>query len=115
MLFRSVLASADRVLLVVAADPVGVARGVAAGRLLASELPGAAAQMEVTINGATDRRAAVDAVSTLERHLGRPVVTSLPFEARCDAAQWEGCTVPELTRRSAYWNAVGAMAKAVAA
>lgn len=112
---RSVLVAADRVLLVVAADPVGVARGIAAGRLLASELPEAAAQMEVTVNGATDRRAAVDAVSTLERHLGRPVVTSLPFEAKCDAAQWEGCTVPELTRRSAYWSAVGAMAKAVAA
>lgn len=112
---RRVLAAADRVLIVVGTDPVGIARGITAYRTLDAEMPEAAARAEIVMNGVSDRRAGAEGARALDRHLAVPVAARLPFDPRCASALWEGCTVPELARRSTYWRAVSAMARGAAA
>lgn len=103
---RHVLRRADRIVLVIGADPVALARGITAYRTLAAEMADRASAVEVVVNAPPDRRAFLECQRVIERHLGVPVRATLPADSHCNASLREGCTVPELGRRSAYWRAI---------
>jgi len=106
---RSVLERADRVLLVVAGDPIGVRRGMHAIDALRQELPGVDERVEVVANRVPARRETeiADAVRT---HLGRPVVASIGMDRHAETALWRGCLAADLSRRSPLWTSARAIA-----
>lgn len=99
---RTVLTRADRIVMVVAGDPIGIRRGLHALDALRRELPSAADRVELVANRVPSGRAPeiADAIRT---HLGRAVAASIGSDRHAEAALWRGCLIGEITRRSPLW------------
>ncbi|MFM7059949.1 MAG: CpaE family protein [Actinomycetes bacterium] len=104
LLTRMVLERADRIILVVAGDPIGLRRGIGARDALVCELPGASAPLEVVVNRvpATRVREVGAAIGT---HLGLPVAATIGIDRSADTALWRGCLTSEVGGRSSIWSA----------
>lgn len=99
---RTVLSLADRVVLVVAGDPIGIRRAVHAVAALDRELRDVTDRIEVVANRVPLRRHA-EVVDAIRTHLGRSVVASIGIDRHAEPALWQGCLTADLTRRSDLW------------
>lgn len=106
---RTVLERADRIILVVAGDPIGLRRGIGAHEALRRELPGAGTPVEIVLNRVQATRSR-EVEAAIGHHLGLPVVASIGVDRHADAALWRGCLTNEVTRRSPLWTAARALA-----
>jgi Flp pilus assembly CpaE family ATPase len=104
-----VLERADRIILVVAGDPVGLRRGIGAYEALRRDLPGAAAPIEIVLNHVQPTRAR-EAGAAIAHHLGLPVIAAIGVDRHAHAALWRGCLTNEVARRSPVWTAARALA-----
>ena len=106
----STLASADRILLVAAADPVGLQRAVRAGISLADESQSGPVDVVVTRvrRGPVPGRSPHNHIrELLSRHLGRSPIAMVPSDRpACDRALAQGRTLREVAPSSAARTAM---------
>jgi MinD-like ATPase involved in chromosome partitioning or flagellar assembly len=109
---RSTLAIADRVIQVAGASPVALRRAISATRSLAIEIPKAATNVELVLNGAPRSRSRFREIeSALIQHLERRPVAAIPSEPLCDSALWNGQLVSEVAPRSQFSQAINSLAE----
>jgi MinD-like ATPase involved in chromosome partitioning or flagellar assembly len=101
---RTVLERADRVVYVVAGDPIGIRRARQAHDALHQELPAVAPQLDVVVNRVPHgrEREIADSVRTL---LGLPTSALVPPDRAADRALWRGCLTRDVVRNSPLWSA----------
>lgn len=100
---RAVLERADRVVLVVGGDPIGIRRGLHAFDALGAAVADAADRVEVVANHVPPRRDA-EITAAIRTHLGLSVRASIGLDRHAGAAMWRGCLTSDLTRRSPLWT-----------
>ncbi len=94
---------ADRILLVAAADPVGLRRGVIAHRQLADRDHGRVSDVSVVLNRVPrSARHAQDCSRAVESWIGAPPAALLPFEPTFTRAVWEGRPLHSVAPRSPW-------------
>ena len=102
---RIALELADTVLLVVAADPIGLRRGIVAHRTLAGALPRAAGRSAVVLDRAPAvARRAQEASGAVSEWTGHPPRAILPEEPAFERVVWEGRPLGVVRRRSRWWR-----------
>jgi MinD-like ATPase involved in chromosome partitioning or flagellar assembly len=108
------LEHAETVLLVVAADPVGLRRGIVAQRQLASR--GGALGVDVVLNRLPQHgRRLQDCSRAVEAWIGSPPVAFLPHEPAFTRVAWEGRALHAVAPRSRWLRELRGLAAAVAA
>lgn len=109
---RSTLAIADRVIQVAGASPVALRRAISATRSLAIEIPKAATNVELVLNGAPRSRSRFREIeSALIQHLERRPVAAIPSEPLCESALWNGELVSDIAPRSQFSQAINSLAE----
>ena len=94
---------ADLALLVVAADPVGLRRGVVAHRQLTDRAPATAADVSVVLNRMPrSARHAQDCSRAVESWVGTPPAALLSFEPTFSRVVWEGRPLHAVAPRSPW-------------
>jgi MinD-like ATPase involved in chromosome partitioning or flagellar assembly len=100
---RTTLDGADEVLLVVAADPIGLRRGIVAHRTLVDALPRAGAAAGVVLNRVPSAaRRAQEASAAVSEWTGAPPRALLPAERAFDRVVWEGRPLHAVRARSPW-------------
>lgn len=110
LLGRVALREATGVVLVVAADPVGMRRGLLAHRQLADALPDAAERTVVALNRVPGGARAQQCSVEVERWTGRPPVALLPPEPAFARAVWEGRLLRHVAPRASWLRELRALA-----
>lgn len=107
---RAVLARADRIVLVVAGDPIGIRRGLGTHDSLGRELAGVSAPIEVVVNRVPATRGR-EVEAAIASRTGLPVVATVGVDRHADTALWRGCLTNDVGRRSPVWSATSDMAR----
>ncbi len=103
MMTRLALGAADRVVMVVAGDPIGLRRAIFAYQQLRESLPAAAERTEVILNRIPVAARRVQECSiAIEQWTGRPPVALLPEEPAFGRVVWEGRILHEIAPRSRW-------------
>ncbi|MBK5289671.1 MAG: chromosome partitioning protein [Acidimicrobiia bacterium] len=103
LLTRIALERADDILLVAAADPVGLRRAVVAHRNLTEGLPDASRKVRVVLNRAPRAgRRLQECSRSVEEWMGDVPAALLPEEAALGRVGWEGRPLTEIAPRSRW-------------
>jgi MinD-like ATPase involved in chromosome partitioning or flagellar assembly len=113
---RIVLELADEVLLVVAADPIGLRRGIVAHRTLAEALPRVGSRATVVLNRIpAQARRVQEASAAVSEWTGAPPRALLPVEPAFDRVRWEGRPLAAVRRRSPWLRELRGLVGGIAA
>ena len=109
------LATADDVLVVTSADPVGIRRGIVAHRTLADARPGVAARTRVLLNRMPrSARRAQECSAQVSEWTGHPPAALLPSEPQLERTVWEGRVLQELVPRSPWLRELRSLVPVIA-
>ncbi len=105
---RVALELADDIVLVAAADPVGLRRAVVAHRNLTDDLPGTEKKVRIALNRAPRAgRRLQDCSRSIEEWMGVVPTAILPDEPALSRVAWEGRSLHEIAPRSRWLREMG--------
>jgi Mrp family chromosome partitioning ATPase len=114
LMTRLALAEADRVVMVVAADPIGIRRAIFAHHQLHESMPAAVERAGVVLNRVpTGARHVQECSAAVERWTGAPPLSLLPVEPAFTRVVWEGRTLFEVAPRARWLRELGPLAREV--
>ncbi len=109
------LERADEVVMVTAADPVGLRRAVVAHRTLHEVVPGALRNLRVALNHSPrPGRRLQECSHVISEWMGTSPAAFLPTEPLLDRVNWEGRTLYDIAPRSRWLSELRPLVEAVA-
>ncbi len=113
VLTRVALREASTIVLVVAADPIGIRRGVLGRRQLGEHMPEVIAPVSIVLNRVGGGARAQQCSSEIERFTGDLPSALLPDEPALMRAVWEGRALQEFAPRSRWLRELAPLARLV--